>query len=118
MLARKFGGNDQAAVTLSITYLLNKVKDPLLPYFHYFFLMFHYCSYLISVLLSLQNYSSLLVVRLLPLYGKSLTFQWNEGTDESFVVKAYPNSKIRVKETRYPYGTKFCGLYCMGFLSP
>ena len=63
--ATKFGGNDQA-ITLWFSYLLNKVNDASLPYFHYFFLMFHYCSYLISVLASLQNYSSLFVVRLLP----------------------------------------------------
>ena len=89
--ATKFGGDDQA-ITPSFAYLLNKAKDPSLPYFHYFFLMFHYCSCLVSVLVSLQNYSSCLPfvcypkLRSLPLYGQSLPFQWNEGTNESFVV--------------------------------
>ena len=53
-------------ITPSFPYLLNKVNDLLLPHFHYFFLMFHYCSCLISVLVPLQNYSSLFVVQLLP----------------------------------------------------
>ena len=54
--ATKFGGNDWVDTPL-LPYLLNKVNDPLLPYFHYFFLMFYYNSCLISVLVSLQNYS-------------------------------------------------------------
>ena len=54
--------------------------------------MFHYCSCLISVLVSLQNYSSLFVVWGLPetlvitLCGQVIPFQWNEGTNELFVV--------------------------------
>ena len=63
--ATKFGGNDRA-VTPSFPYPLNKVNDPSLPHFHYVLLMFHYCPCLISVLMSLQNYSSLFVVRSLP----------------------------------------------------
>ena len=38
--ATKFGENGQA-VTQLFPHLLNKVNDPLLPYFHYFFLMLH-----------------------------------------------------------------------------
>ena len=34
-----FGGNDQA-IAPSFPYFLNKVSNPLLPYFHYFFLCF------------------------------------------------------------------------------
>ena len=45
------------ALCPSFPYLLNKVSDTLFSYFHYFFLMFHNCSSLISVLVSLQNYS-------------------------------------------------------------
>ena len=52
------------AVTPSFPNLVNKVNNPLFPYFHYFLLMFHYCSCLISVLVSLQNYSSLFVCSL------------------------------------------------------
>ena len=76
--ATKFGVNDQA-VTPLFPYHLNKENDSLLPYFHYFFLMFHDRSCLLSVLVSLQNYSSLFVIQSLP-------FQWNEGTDKSFVI--------------------------------
>ena len=54
--ATKFGGNDWVDTPL-FPYFLNKVNDPFLPYFHYFFLMFHYSSCLISVLVSLQDYS-------------------------------------------------------------
>ena len=64
--------------------------------------------------MSLQNYFCLCFGHfpkrwLLPLYGRSLPFQWNEGNDESFICR-YPNSKIRVTKTHYSYGTKFCGL--------
>ena len=45
--ATKFGDIDRV-VTPLLPYLLNKVNDPSLPYFHYFFIMFHYCSCLIS----------------------------------------------------------------------
>ena len=65
MQATKFGSNDRA-VTILFLYLLNKVNNPSLPYLHYFFLTFFYCSCLISVLVSLQNYSSLFAVRSLP----------------------------------------------------
>ena len=41
--ATKYEGNDQA-VTPSFPYLLNKVNNRLLPYFHYFFIEFHYRS--------------------------------------------------------------------------
>ena len=60
--ATEFGGNDRT-ITPSFSYLLNKVNDPSLPYFHYSFPMFHNCFCLILVLVSLQNYSSLFVVR-------------------------------------------------------
>ena len=63
--AMKFGGKDRA-VTPLLPYLLNKVNDPLLPYFHCFFLMIYNCSCLISVLVSLKNYSSLFVIWSLP----------------------------------------------------
>ena len=62
-----FEGNDRA-VTPSFPYLLSKVNDLLLTCFHYLLPMFQYSSWLISVLVFLQNYSSLLVVRSLPLY--------------------------------------------------
>ena len=90
MQAAIFGDNDRA-VTPSFPYLLNKVSNPSLPYFHYYSLMFHYCSCLISVVVFLQNCFSLSFrcyckCWLLPLYVRSLPFQWNEGTNESFVV--------------------------------
>ena len=97
--ATKFGDNDRA-VTLSFSYLLNKVADLSLPYFHYFFRTFYYCSCLISVLVFMQNYSSLLPKTLvgrypkhwsLPLYGQSLPFQWNEITDDLFVITLTDN---------------------------
>ena len=78
-------GNNRALTSLFL-YLLNRVNDPSLSQFHYFLLMFHYCSCLISVLVSLQNNSTLFVVRSLPLYGRSLPFQRNEITDEWFVI--------------------------------
>ena len=90
--ATKFGGNDRA-VTPLFPYILS--SNPLLPYFHYFFFVFHYCFCLISVLVSLQNYSSLFVVTpvclyprhwLLPLCRRSLLFHWNEGTEESLII--------------------------------
>ena len=55
---QNLGINDWV-VTPSFPNLLNKVNDPSLTYFHYFFLMFHYCSCLMSVRMYLQNYSSL-----------------------------------------------------------
>ena len=62
--------------------------------------MFHYCSCLISVLVSLQNYFSLFVVLGLPemlvvtLCGQLIPFQWNEGTNEPFVVTLTVKKKI------------------------
>ena len=50
----------------SFPQFLSKVNNPSLPYFHYFFPMFHYCSCLISVLVSLESYSSLFIIRSLP----------------------------------------------------
>ena len=58
--------SNDLAVTPSFPYRLNKMNDPLLPYFHCFFLMYHYCSCLISILVSLQNYFRLFFVRSLP----------------------------------------------------
>ena len=58
----------------SILHLLNKVNDPFLPPLS-LFLTFHYCSCLVSVLVSLQSYYSLLFCHypkcwLLPLHVK------------------------------------------------
>ena len=86
----KCWGIDQA-VTPMFLYLLNKVSDPSLHYFHYFFLMFHYCSCLISVPVCCKTTLICLLFCcyarhwLLPLYGQLLPFQWNKGTKESFI---------------------------------
>ena len=102
--------NDQA-ITPSFPYLLNMVHDPLLPYFHYFFLMLHYSSCLISVLLSLQNYPSLFVVWFLPYMLlvahiwliATLSMEWGYRQ----IIRCYPNSKIIVTKIHYPYGANF-----------
>ena len=102
----QIGGNDGTVIP-SFPYLLNKVSNPSLPCFHYFFPMFDYCTCLKSVLVTLQNYSSFFVVWLLPLYRHLLSFQW--------IVCRYPHSKIRVMKIHYPYGTKFRGLLLFFF---
>ena len=67
--------------------LLNDLNDRLLPYFVYFCLMFRYGSCIVLAIVSLQNCSCLVFVSLLPLCERSFHFQWNEGTDETFLVQ-------------------------------
>ena len=68
---------------------------------HYFFLVFHCCSCLISVQCSCESTLVCFLFGryprhwLLPLYGQSLPFQWNEGTDESFVITPRVNWEYR-----------------------
>ena len=89
--ATKFGCNDRA-VTPTFPYLLNQANDPWLPYFHYFFLMFHYffAQYQFQcpcqTTLICLSFGRYLKRWSLPLYRRSKPVQWNEGTDESFVV--------------------------------
>ena len=84
-------------LTLSAATILlgwcSKVKygeRPSLPCFYYFFLMFHYCSCLISVLVSLQNYSSLSFGRYPYAYDR---YPFN-GKRYGRIVRHYPKSKI------------------------
>ena len=81
----KSGGNDRT-VTPSFSYLLNKVNDPSLPYSHYFFLMFHYCSCLISVIVSLQTTLALVVTPIRTI----VTLSMKQGYRR--IVRRYPNS--------------------------
>ena len=104
--AMKFVGNDRA-VTLSFLYFLNKVNNPSLPYFHYFFLMFHYFSCSMSFLVSLQNYSSLSSFVCYPNTDDRYPFN---GTKVPINRSSLPKYKIRLTKTRDPYGTKFRGL--------
>ena len=111
--AMKCWGKDQT-VKPSFLYLLNKVTDSSLPHFHYFLLMFHYWSCLISVLVSLQNYSSLfvwplpLMLAVFPIWTiVILSMDW----ECRWIIHHYPNSKRRVTKPGYLYGTKFCGLF-------
>ena len=64
---------------------INPLSHHYLIYFHCFFLMFHYCSCLISVLVSMERG-----------YRR--------------IVHLYPNSKITATKTCYSYGTKSCDL--------
>ena len=81
--ATKFGDNDRAVAYLFPTFYIRRTILRYLTFIISY--LFQYCSGLIPVLVSLQNYSSLFVVPSLPLYRRSLPFQWNEGTDESFL---------------------------------
>ena len=70
--------------------------------------MFHYCSCLISVLVSLQNYF-LQVCRLVATPIRIIiTPSMQRGHQQ--IVRRHHKSKIRVTKTRYPYGTQFGGL--------
>ena len=79
--------------------------------FHFF--MFHYCSCLASVLVSLQNYSCLFVwfwpyMLVITSTRTIVTFSMEQGYQQ--IVCCYPNSKIRATKTCYLYRTKFPGL--------
>ena len=105
------------ALRPSFPYLLNKVNDTWFSYFHYFFLMFHNCSSLISVLVSLQNYSICFSVVPCMLVATPVQTIISLSMEQGYqwIICGCPYSKIRVLKTCYPYGTKSCGLLCLFF---
>ena len=88
------------------------MNDPSLLSVHYLFLIFHYCSCLISVLVSLQSQlvcCSVVTTNVRRYLNTDNLYPFNVRRYRR-IVRRYPNGKIRVLKTCYPYGTKFGGL--------
>ena len=107
----------QKAVTPLFPYILNQVNDPLLPPLSLFL---PYVS-----LLLLLNISSSVPAKLLQ-FVSHLIITLNDGCYPLWVINSgtrvptncFPNIKIRVIKTCYPYGIKFCCLMIQTGLDP